>query len=98
MFWEFANAPVYFTCYYNRRWWLASVLERMQESDEVKVSFLLPHGPAGSFSYPQRKDQLIILCSDVLAVVNPATATGRTYSLAVDETKKSTDALSDYVT
>ena len=93
--WEEIN--VYVTCFYNGRWWLASVLEKMEESDEVKVSFLYPHRPARSFSYPGRKNELIILPSVVLTVVNPRTATGRTYSLADDETKKSTDALSNHV-
>ena len=90
MEWEEING--YITCCYGGRLRLAYVLQTMQASDEIQVSFLQPHGPSRSFSFPSRRDQLIIFSSHALTSVSLTRATGRTNSLTNDETKKSSDA------
>ena len=70
------------TGYVTADWWLAYVTNAMLESSEVEVSFLQPRGPSRSFKYPSLPDILVTSSRDVLAVVNPTTATGRSYVLS----------------
>lgn len=60
---------------------LGMFLEKNEELDEVKVSFLHPSGPSKSFSYPRNADILWVSVMDVLMKVDPATPTGTTYVL-----------------
>lgn len=80
------------TCQYSDKWWLGCVLG--VEGDEVKISFLEPHGPSPSFKYPQFTDILVVHKSEVLTKVDPTTATGRVYRLTDLETKKANKKLS----
>ena len=75
----------YITAVYDHAWWLAYVTKTMPDSGEVEVSFLVPRGPSRSFHYPTRADILVISSEDVLTVVNPITATGRSYVLSQAE-------------
>jgi hypothetical protein len=72
----------YITAVYDHAWWLAYVTKRMPNSGEVEVNFLEPRGPSRSFNYATRADALVISSEDVLTVVNPTTATGRSYVLS----------------
>jgi hypothetical protein len=36
------------TCMYDNFWWLGCVLSVSKESNDVKISFLHPHGPSAS--------------------------------------------------
>jgi hypothetical protein len=74
----------YVTTVYYKNWWLGYILEKNEELDEVKVTFLHPWGPATSFSYPTHTDVLWVSrgCSHI---VNLFTPTGRTYSLVEGE-------------
>jgi hypothetical protein len=72
----------YITAVYDHVWWLAYITKTMPDSGEVEVSFLVPRGPSRSFHYPTRADILVISSEDVLTVVNPITATGRSYVLS----------------
>lgn len=83
----------YMTVVYGSNWWLAYVLEKNEEEDEVKVTFLHPQGPSPSFSYPRRPDVLWIPFTNVLCVVSPTTPTGRIYVLSEDETLRSNEKL-----
>ena len=75
---------------YDEHWYLACVLEVKHESNEVRLSFLHPHGPANSFVYPAPPDELLLDASDVLMIVSPTTITGGTYTLTKLEMKKAT--------
>ena len=55
-------------------------MQTIPDSNEVEVSFLYPHGPSKSFSYPDQSDLLIISSEDILRKVIPTTATGRVYA------------------
>ena len=57
------------------------------------VTFLHPHGPSKSFSYPDPADVLILHISDLLISVDPKTYTGRSYHLTDKEMNTATKAL-----
>lgn len=65
--------------------WLACVLAKNENDDEIKVSFLHPAGSLPSFSYPSRPDILWISVIEILCLVNPITLTGRVYKLSESE-------------
>ena len=44
---------------------------------EVAINFLNPHGPARSFTYPERPDNLVVGMGDILTTAHPTTITGR---------------------
>lgn len=73
------------TCWCERKWWLACVLELSQDENMVKVTCLHPPGPSSSFKYPSRDDIRILERSDILALVDPRTRSGRTYTLSKKE-------------
>ena len=75
----------YITAVYDRAWRLAYVTKAIPDSGEVEVSFLELRGPSRSFKYPTIVDILVIGSEDVLTVVNPTTATGRSYTLSQAE-------------
>ena len=83
----------YVTVVYGCNWWLACVKESIPDNHEVKVTFLHPHGPSSSYTFPEPPDVLTIDCQDVLTMVEPVTATGRTYSISENETSAAVAAL-----
>lgn len=87
---KFKDMNGYVISIYNERWWLSYVLEKNEEVNEVKVTFLHPPGPSPSFSFPSTPDVLCIPYSDIIYKTNPITPTGRgrAYTLPVDEKKK----------
>lgn len=87
------NMVGFVICRYSEHWWLGCVLHVNEETEEIKVSFLEPHGPSPSFKYPQTPDILIVHTSDILLKVDPTTATGRVYNLTEAETVKASQAL-----
>lgn len=82
----------YVTTVYDKKWWLGYVLEKNEELDEVKITFLHPSGPATSFSYPRQADVLWVSVVDILKNVNPVTPTGRTYVLGQSDVKETQTA------
>jgi hypothetical protein len=66
---------------YDNFWWLGCVLSVSEESNEVKISSLLPCGPSASYIYPATLHILQLSQSAVLAKVISNTATGHTYTL-----------------
>lgn len=84
----------YITAVYDQKWWLAYVLEKNEEEDELKVTFLHPAGPSSSFSYPRKPDVLWISLTDVLCKVDPTTPTGRIYVITPEEATTTSQALS----
>ena len=91
----FEEIKGFVTAIYDQKWYLACVLETYPDSTEVKLTFLEPNGPSPSFKYPPRPDILIIPEKDILSIVDPQTATGRTYSLSEKETKKASKLLNE---
>lgn len=93
---NFAAIKGYVTAKYDRCWWLACVTKTMPNSGEVEVAFLHPHGPGRSFKYPPADDILVISSQDILTVVNPTTATGRAYTLSLEEMVAASAALAQH--
>jgi hypothetical protein len=84
---ELKDIKGFVTCMYDTFWWLGCVLSVSEESNDVKVSFLHPHGPSASYMYPATPHILRLPQSAILAKVSPNTATGHTYTLTTEETK-----------
>jgi hypothetical protein len=79
------------TCMYDNFWWLGCVLTVCEESSDVKISSLHPHGPSASYIYPATPHILRFPQSYILAKVSSNAATGRTYTLTSEETKLTTE-------
>ena len=66
---------------YDNDWYLACITSTDAGTNEVCLNFLEPKGPAPSFVFPSKPDELVVDVTDVLCVVSPTTYTGRTYVL-----------------
>ena len=84
------------SCAYEKKWWLACVLQVEEMCEQVTLSFLHPHGPSRSFKYPSRPDILSVPVTDILTTVDPRTATGRTYTLTKKDSQASIKKLDLY--
>ena len=73
------------TCLCDGNWWLACVLQVIQEESRVKLTFLHPHGSSSSYKYPQTQDIRIVPSDSILTLVDPRTVTGRIYTLSKKE-------------
>ena len=92
---KFADINGYVTARYDDHWWLGCVIRTYPEMSEAQVSFLHPHGPARAFQYPQRPDILTVSMQDILTTgLEPATVTGRSYTLTQLEMSSASTALS----
>jgi hypothetical protein len=85
------------TCMYDTFWWLGCVLYVSEESNDVKISFLHPHGPSASYTYPAMPHILQLPQSAILAKVSPTTATGCTHTLTSEETKLTAERSKTYI-
>jgi hypothetical protein len=85
------------TCMYDIFWWLGRVLSVSEESNDVKISFLHPHGPSASYIYPAVPHILWLPQSAILAKVSPKSATGHTYTSTSDETKLTAEGSKTYI-
>ena len=54
------EAKGYMAVVYDSAWWVGYVIKTDNELQEVTVTFLHPHGPSNSFSYPDPADVLIL--------------------------------------
>ena len=82
----FEQIKGFVTAVYDRKWWLACVLQTFPDTEMVKLSFLHPSGTAPSFSFPQgRQDILEVPASDILSIVSPQCPRGRVYHLSKTE-------------
>ena len=59
------EAKGYVAVIYDSAWWVGYVLKTDPELQEVTVTFLHPHGPNKSFSYPDPADILIVHISEL---------------------------------
>jgi hypothetical protein len=86
-------------------WWLGCVLSVSEESNDVKISFLHPHGAYTSYmcpaytSYmcPATAHILRLPQSAILAKVSSNTATGCTNTLTSEETKLTAERSKTYI-
>ena len=71
-------------CRYDDQLWLGMISQADNDNSEVLVSFMHPHFPARSFTWPRRADTCWVPISKVLCVVDApmtSTASGRQYCL-----------------
>lgn len=87
----------YVTVAYDGCCWIGCVLSINSQDRNITVKFLHPHIPATSFFYPQHEDILEVDPLDILTIVHPITATGRTYNLTRNEMQEATSALESYL-
>jgi hypothetical protein len=85
------------TCMYDHFWWLGCVLSVSEESNDVKISFLHPHRPSASYTYPATPHILRLPQSAILAKVSPNTATVHTYTLTSEEAKLTAERSKTYI-
>jgi hypothetical protein len=94
---EFKDITGFVTCMHDNFWWLGCVLSVSEESNDVKISFLHPHGPSASYIYPAMPHILWLTQSAVLPKVSPNTATGCTYTLTTEEMKLTAERSKTYI-
>jgi hypothetical protein len=85
------------TCMYDTFWWVGCVLSVSEELNDVKISFLHPHGPSASHIYPATPHILWLLQSAIIAKVSPKPATGCTYTSTSEETKLTAERSKIYI-
>lgn len=78
---------------YDNDWYLACITRTDADANEVCLNFLEPRGPAHSFVFPSKPDELVVDVTDILCVVSPTTYTGRTYVLKCADMAKATGLL-----
>ncbi|CAF1226572.1 unnamed protein product [Didymodactylos carnosus] len=54
---------------YDSNWWLAQILELNELTQELHVLFLHPRGPQLKFAFPNRRDELLIPVTSVVAAL-----------------------------
>jgi hypothetical protein len=94
---ELEDIRVFVTCLYDIFWWLGCVLSVSEESNDMKISSLHPHGPSVSYIYPAVPHILRLPQSVILAEVISNTATGCTYTLTSKETKLTVKRSKTYI-
>jgi hypothetical protein len=82
---------------YDTFWWFGCVLSVSEESNDVKISFLHPHGPSASYIYPATPHILRLPQSTILAKVSPKPATGCTHTLTSEEAKLTAERSKTYI-
>ena len=92
----FGGIGGYVTVAYDGSSWLGCVLNVNEQEHTITTTFLHPCIPATTFVYPEQKDILDIDPSDILTLVQPSTATGRTYTLTKKEMQEASRALQSY--
>ena len=76
-------------------WWLGMVMSLNQREREVAINFLHPHGPARSFTYPERPDNHVVGMGDILTTAHPTITTGRIYTLKKEHMAQVSNALEE---
>ena len=69
------------------------MLQLGADNNEVRVTFLHPHGPSRSFKYPHIQNILNIPISDILTRVDPRTTTGRVYTITQKDSRAASEKL-----
>ena len=66
-----------------------------QREREVAINVFNPRGPAQSFTYPERLDNLVVGMGDILTTAHPTTATGGT--LKKEDKAQMSNALEEWL-
>ena len=75
--------------FYDEHWWVGLVLDLDDESNDVLVKFMSPHGPSSSFSWPTRDDVCWVPGSAIRILKTPSTtSSGRSYKLDASDSKE----------
>lgn len=84
---------MFVACVYDCDWWIAEVIDISCELNEIVVNFMLPHGPAAGYRFPdarqQHHHQYSLPVRDVLKIVGapvPIGSTGRYHSISKEDT------------
>jgi hypothetical protein len=84
----------FITCIYETEWWVAEVTAVCNEIQEVTVNFMLPHGPASGYRFPEGM-QAFHSCSvparNILCVVDvpfPAGGSARLHRITPRDTER----------
>ena len=79
-------AMSYVACKYDEQWWVEVVLEADRASNDIKITFMHPHGPSDSFFWPSKDDVCWMQPSPVIFKLNPpTTSNGRSYKIDTEE-------------
>jgi hypothetical protein len=82
---------------YDNFLWIGCVLSVGEESNDVKISFLDPHGLSVTYIYPATPHILLLPQSAILSKVSSKPAAGRTYTLTSEETKLTAERSKTYI-
>lgn len=83
----------YVTVAYNASFWFGYILNVDASQRAITVTPLHSCIPSASIVYPVRQDVIHVDPYDVLTLVNPVTATGRTYTLSRKDMQEASLAL-----
>jgi len=72
---------------YERKWWLACILQVHQDDRKVSINILIPNGPSPSYKYPTKQTVVLVSIDDILTKLDPRTSYGRIYTILKEETK-----------
>ena len=76
----------YVACKYDEQWWVGMVLEADRASNNIKITYVHPHGPSDSFFWPSKGDVCWMSTSSVILKLNPPiTSNGRSYKIDPEE-------------
>ena len=71
---------LYVSSIYDTFCWVGIVTEMNAQEGNLKIEFLLPHGPRKTFSWPSFADNCFVLVSNILCIITAPTAiTGQMY-------------------
>ena len=79
------------TAMYERKWWLACILQVHQDDRKVSINILIPNGPSPSYKYPTKQTVVLVSIDDILTKLDPRTSYGRIYTISKEETKAATE-------
>ena len=72
----------FLACVYDGKWWVGLVRDHSEEENDVRVTFMHPHGPAKFFRWPAREDVCWVPLQSILCLLKvPMTSNGRQYHL-----------------
>lgn len=84
---------MFVACVYDCDWWIAEILDISCELSEIIANFMLPHGPAAGYRFPDERQQHHHQCSlsirDILKILGtpvPIGSTGRHHAISKEDT------------
>ena len=76
----------YVACLCDSFWWVGLVTQVDAEKGDVKVQFLVPHGPRKTLNWPETEDSYYVPIKNILfQISSPTTTTGGTYKIPDEE-------------